>query len=1076
MMARFLPARHYLGTGSLMSILRVLIYNPALAFVPTVPKYEDVRSFKLTTMFKAGDNGFSRLLKNFRDFAQSQKSLTWNMQYPDPHTAKLLLKTMEQHKHAYTPFSSLSGTRRGTVTLNPDAPRPDALTACSSATAVSIGDVVFPRNFGLVLPRISNYSQASCVIAPSVGAGHTAVTDADLAHFASTPLEPLSLQRFVAARSLSERCDSVVASTLPFDVSNHSAALSHVAQGLIARLQEDVARFAEEHNSAHVPKLIGMLDQEVHTMLAAPAGAATDRLLELVTRLINELVALHAADLKFSLEGVDEAVGIANHMPVDARLGGAETESDVVAFLLRRVAGREATVSFEFLAGSLLSTTFHRDLLLLNPFLAHNNTAVAQSVAAAGSQAQSQALARLDSLLVGTMARATRVAQIRQALTAATDLQRLLKKLARLSPAEAQGDPTVFQSLVLKADDVATRVTTQRHYVRGDPSGGSAVVFDPRLLLFEFTYAIVLRQAQVELVELFMTAVARVAERAPGGANPDSVEYDQLGSLCHQMIMGAGKTTVVGPLLCLLLADGKSLVTQCVPAALLEFSRATLRERFSAIIRKPIYTFSFDRFKTVTPALLRKITRARNTRAIMVSTPTAIKSFMLKYVELLHLIDFERLNKDTKQKRSMLEPWRKQAAICHRVLSVFKTGVLLMDEVDLILHPLKSELNFPIGPKYELDLTHNRAGDGLRWHIPWFLLDAIFFGLTGKLTVPFAESAQAHSILTQIQAALQRGMTLNVIQRTPHIVVLSRAFYKKELRPLLAEWLLLWLSCQPVSTMADKDVLKYLLDRPKGSTVNVEAYDDEFIKMLNLAHDWLHSFLPHCLSKINRVGFGLLSPSDLAQALALDPHMPKSRRLTAVPFVGKDVPSRSSEFSHPDITIGLTILAFRYEGLRRTDFSYVLGELQKSMWDESGPVHLRPSSKLFVRWVELAGGRVRGSGLGLRAGAAGADADPHLATATAGPKLGERASDWEEWNGESVARIQAEVDADRRRREEKHRILMAQAAEDSKDSGALVPIYADAGYNRTKAARADTSATSSSDAADAYEQIGRAHV
>lgn len=42
-------------------------------------------------------------------------------------------------------------------------------------------------------------------------------------------------------------------------------------------------------------------------------------------------------------------------------------------------------------------------------------------------------------------------------------------------------------------------------------------------------------------------------------------------SHCEQMIMGGGKTTVVGPLLALLLADGASLVIQVVPAALLEF-------------------------------------------------------------------------------------------------------------------------------------------------------------------------------------------------------------------------------------------------------------------------------------------------------------------------------------------------------------------------------------------------------------------------------------------------------------------------------------------------------------------------
>ena len=58
----------------------------------------------------------------------------------------------------------------------------------------------------------------------------------------------------------------------------------------------------------------------------------------------------------------------------------------------------------------------------------------------------------------------------------------------------------------------------------------------------------------------------------------------------------------------------------------------------------------------------------------------------------------------------------------------------------------------------------------------------------------------------------------------------------------------------------------------------------------------MSSLLPFCLSKIDRVSFGLLTPSDLRRALARDPRMPRSRRLLAVPFVGKDVPSAASEF------------------------------------------------------------------------------------------------------------------------------------------------------------------------------------
>ena len=33
-------------------------------------------------------------------------------------------------------------------------------------------------------------------------------------------------------------------------------------------------------------------------------------------------------------------------------------------------------------------------------------------------------------------------------------------------------------------------------------------------------------------------------------------------SMCHQLIMGAGKTTVIAPLLALLLGDGRTLVMQ----------------------------------------------------------------------------------------------------------------------------------------------------------------------------------------------------------------------------------------------------------------------------------------------------------------------------------------------------------------------------------------------------------------------------------------------------------------------------------------------------------------------------------
>jgi hypothetical protein len=81
--------------------------------------------------------------------------------------------------------------------------------------------------------------------------------------------------------------------------------------------------------------------------------------------------------------------------------------------------------------------------------------------------------------------------------------------------------------------------------------------------------------------------------------------------------------------------------------------------------------------------------------------------------------------------------------------------------------------------------------------------------------------------------------------------------------------------------------------------------------------------------------------------------MPLSRKLSAVPFIAKDVPSRSSEFAHPDVVIGTTILAFRYEGLRITDVRDVLVQMKQDYSLQTGPAEKRPASVQYRRWLNL---------------------------------------------------------------------------------------------------------------------------
>ena len=101
-----------------------------------------------------------------------------------------------------------------------------------------------------------------------------------------------------------------------------------------------------------------------------------------------------------------------------------------------------------------------------------------------------------------------------------------------------------------------------------------------------------------------------------------------------------------------------------------------------------------------------------------------------------------------------------------------------MDEVDLLLHPLKSELNWPLGQKEPLDFSRSTYGSGLRWHIPAHLLDAIFSCSGYPILADMADSKEAGEILDQLLSALDKGFSELLIQKTPHISLLSVNFYE----------------------------------------------------------------------------------------------------------------------------------------------------------------------------------------------------------------------------------------------------------------------------------------------------------
>lgn len=187
---------------------------------------------------------------------------------------------------------------------------------------------------------------------------------------------------------------------------------------------------------------------------------------------------------------------------------------------------------------------------------------------------------------------------------------------------EKSSTSDILERLSYASINLASSLTCSRYFIQRTEDNFS---FDPRFLVFEYVFDILLRKRQVEMVHSFLEGISKGNSRV------------------QQMLMGAGKTTVVGPLLTLILADGKQLVTHVMPTALLEQSRNILRNRFSSIIVKSIYTLNFERAvednESVPQKIWSKLNSAMKNRDIIVAAPESLKSVVLKFVEQLHSIE-----------------------------------------------------------------------------------------------------------------------------------------------------------------------------------------------------------------------------------------------------------------------------------------------------------------------------------------------------------------------------------------------------------------------------------------------------
>ena len=254
--------------------------------------------------------------------------------------------------------------------------------------------------------------------------------------------------------------------------------------------------------------------------------------------------------------------------------------------------------------------------------------------------------------------------------------------------------------------------------------------------------------------------------------------------------------------------------------------------------------------------------------------------------------------------------------------------------------------------------------------------------------------------------AIREGVRQDAIQLQPNILILQRDYYSSILVRELSVIAWLWLEAcgdlflggevqawqdrqtraaegggggdRPSSSSREIELLSMSPGAPAAQLIHfirtplsssLASQDNEIfsavemnnnltptsIAAVHLAQLLVTSVLPHSLSKQNSVNYGLLNLDDAGlYCRDTQRNEPLSRRLLAVPYLGKDSPSPAAEFSNLDVCVVKTCLAFTYTGLRYSDTRRLLISLKREFNEGFGAPSSRSAWIMFSSFLAAA--------------------------------------------------------------------------------------------------------------------------
>lgn len=391
-------------------------------------------------------------------------------------------------------------------------------------------------------------------------------------------------------------------------------------------------------------------------------------------------------------------------------------------------------------------------------------------------------------------------------------------------------------------------LTSNRHYKADNY---------PEFLVFEEALGVLLRKDQVENIQKLLDHSA-----------PNTV---------LEMVVGAGKTYILSPLIAKRNANGQNLSLLMMPEELFPSMSKEIELSLGASFQSQVQSFHFDRNTQLDSKklrwILKQLQECIKEKKILMITPKSIQSFYLMAKEAL--LRFERVSEEESEglfksiqgvyqmakefflgseevsdKKS--EALFEEIQLYKKIFELFKTkGNVLIDEMDLVLHPLK-EHHFTyksLAPNHEI-LHH--MGDVYR-----FLIES------------FKPLIELHT------------------QKREQVFSIEK--YNREYKPKLIEALLSGSFTQNDSKLKDfisensknrESISDFLEDKIDGTIFSSAS---PYVKdRLAMAKEMIQSLLPLTLSKSANEHYGLSQ---------------KDKKLSiAIPYHGSNHPAEGSRF------------------------------------------------------------------------------------------------------------------------------------------------------------------------------------